>query len=232
MQDLIDRAALVGPITETPGASRPHDHPARWPITCASGSARSTRWSRARRSRSAGRPESCCSRAGWSMPGSRRRPRCRKRHRAAAADLFRLQRSASGMGAAAVGQRPRGAGARLDAGAGGSGRGAGGAGGGSPARPRKRPLEPRRGTGASAGHRSRPDPLGAAHPGPDRGAGNPLGITGLRDAADRGLRFATRSEGAGSQRLLDVLLAREGLSMTDLRTPSTAPPRPMPTSPR
>jgi putative molybdopterin biosynthesis protein len=48
--------------------------------------------------------------------------------------------------------------------------------------------------------------------------GNPLGITGLRDAAGRGLRFATRSEGAGSQRLLDVLLAREGLSMTDLNT--------------
>ncbi len=48
--------------------------------------------------------------------------------------------------------------------------------------------------------------------------GNPLGITGLRDAASRRLRFAMRSEGAGSQRLLDVLLAREGLSMTDLNT--------------
>lgn len=43
-------------------------------------------------------------------------------------------------------------------------------------------------------------------------AGNPLGITGLRDAAARGLRFAIRGEGAGSQRLLDLLLAREGLS--------------------
>lgn len=49
-------------------------------------------------------------------------------------------------------------------------------------------------------------------------AGNPLGITGLRDAATRGLRFATRAEGAGSQRLLDVLLAREGLAPTDLTT--------------
>lgn len=49
-------------------------------------------------------------------------------------------------------------------------------------------------------------------------AGNPLGITGLRDAAERGLRFATRSEGAGSQRLLDVLLAREGLTPADLTT--------------
>lgn len=47
---------------------------------------------------------------------------------------------------------------------------------------------------------------------------NPLGITGLRDAAERGLRFATRSEGAGSQRLLDVLLAREGLSLAQITT--------------
>lgn len=47
-------------------------------------------------------------------------------------------------------------------------------------------------------------------------AGNPLGIAGLRDAAARGLRFATRSAGAGSQRLLEVLLAREGLSTAAL----------------
>jgi putative molybdopterin biosynthesis protein len=47
---------------------------------------------------------------------------------------------------------------------------------------------------------------------------NPLGITGLRDAAERGLRFAIRSEGAGSQRLLDVLLAREGLSLAEITT--------------
>ncbi len=47
---------------------------------------------------------------------------------------------------------------------------------------------------------------------------NPLGITGLRDAATRGLRFATRNEGAGSQRLLDVLLSREGLTLADLTT--------------
>lgn len=47
---------------------------------------------------------------------------------------------------------------------------------------------------------------------------NPLGIIGLRDAAERGLRFATRSEGAGSQRLLDVLLAREGLSLAQITT--------------
>ena len=47
-------------------------------------------------------------------------------------------------------------------------------------------------------------------------AGNPLDVTGLRDAAERGLRFATRTAGAGSARLLEVLLAREGLSMAGL----------------
>jgi putative molybdopterin biosynthesis protein len=47
-------------------------------------------------------------------------------------------------------------------------------------------------------------------------AGNPLGVTGLKDAAARGLRFATRAGGAGSTRLFEVLLAREGLSMADL----------------
>ncbi len=49
-------------------------------------------------------------------------------------------------------------------------------------------------------------------------SGNPLGITGLRDAVGRGLRFATRVAGAGSQRLLDVLLSREGLATSDLAT--------------
>lgn len=48
--------------------------------------------------------------------------------------------------------------------------------------------------------------------------GNPLGVTGLADAVKRSLRFALRSEGAGSQRLLDVLLAREGLSRAALIT--------------
>jgi excisionase family DNA binding protein len=47
-------------------------------------------------------------------------------------------------------------------------------------------------------------------------AGNPMGITGLADAAARGARFAMRAEGAGSQRLLDVLLAREGLNRAAL----------------
>jgi excisionase family DNA binding protein len=49
-------------------------------------------------------------------------------------------------------------------------------------------------------------------------AGNPLGVSGLEDAAQRGLRFATRADGAGSTRLFEVLLAREGLSMADLTT--------------
>lgn len=46
--------------------------------------------------------------------------------------------------------------------------------------------------------------------------GNPLGIIGLKDAAARRLRFAARAGGAGSTRLLEVLLAREGLSIADL----------------
>jgi len=50
--------------------------------------------------------------------------------------------------------------------------------------------------------------------------GNPAQISGIRDAAKRGLRFAVRSEGAGSQRLLDLLLAREGLCAGDLATTS------------
>jgi excisionase family DNA binding protein len=45
---------------------------------------------------------------------------------------------------------------------------------------------------------------------------NPLGIASLADAAARGLRFAVRGEGAGSQRLLEVLLARAGLRLADL----------------
>jgi len=49
-------------------------------------------------------------------------------------------------------------------------------------------------------------------------AGNPLGISGLKDAAARGLRFATRAGGAGSTRLFEVLLARDGLSQADLTT--------------
>ncbi|ATX65627.1 helix-turn-helix transcriptional regulator [Roseinatronobacter bogoriensis] len=49
-------------------------------------------------------------------------------------------------------------------------------------------------------------------------AGNPQGIADLKDAAQRGLRFATRAGGAGSTRLFEALLAREGLSLVDLTT--------------
>ncbi|MFN7003003.1 MAG: substrate-binding domain-containing protein [Roseinatronobacter sp.] len=48
--------------------------------------------------------------------------------------------------------------------------------------------------------------------------GNPQGIADLKDATQRGLRFATRAGGAGSTRLLEALLAREGLSLADLTT--------------
>jgi len=48
--------------------------------------------------------------------------------------------------------------------------------------------------------------------------GNPLGVTGLQDAIARGLRFAMRTDGAGSQRLLDVLLAGQGMTAADLTT--------------
>lgn len=46
--------------------------------------------------------------------------------------------------------------------------------------------------------------------------GNPLRLQGLADAVRHGARVVMRSEGAGSQRLLDVLLAREGLSRAAL----------------
>lgn len=49
-------------------------------------------------------------------------------------------------------------------------------------------------------------------------AGNPLGIASLKDAVARKLRFAMRADGAGSARLLDVLLAREGLTIAQLVT--------------
>lgn len=46
--------------------------------------------------------------------------------------------------------------------------------------------------------------------------GNPKGITSLEDAAARSLRFAVRGDGAGSQRLLEVLLVRSGLAVGEL----------------
>jgi putative molybdopterin biosynthesis protein len=53
--------------------------------------------------------------------------------------------------------------------------------------------------------------------------GNPLKIEGLGDLAARGLRVTMRGKGAGSQILLDMLLAREGLSLANLNiVPRTA----------
>lgn len=42
--------------------------------------------------------------------------------------------------------------------------------------------------------------------------GNPLGVAGLADVAERGLRLARRGSGSGSQVLLEVLLDRAGLT--------------------
>jgi putative molybdopterin biosynthesis protein len=50
-------------------------------------------------------------------------------------------------------------------------------------------------------------------------AGNPLAIAGLEDVAQRRLRFARRSEGSGSQALLEILLARAELGVEDLASP-------------
>ncbi len=50
--------------------------------------------------------------------------------------------------------------------------------------------------------------------------GNPHAVASLRDVAERGLRFATRGQGAGSHVLLDMLLAREGLTLADLNLAS------------
>lgn len=47
-------------------------------------------------------------------------------------------------------------------------------------------------------------------------AGNPHDVTSLRDCAELGLRFALRGDGSGTQRLLDIHLSRNGLSLADL----------------
>jgi len=53
--------------------------------------------------------------------------------------------------------------------------------------------------------------------------GNPHDAASLRDCVELGLRFALRSEGSGTQRLLDIQLSRSGLSMADLNiVPGTA----------
>jgi excisionase family DNA binding protein len=54
-------------------------------------------------------------------------------------------------------------------------------------------------------------------------ADNPLQLTSLREAAERGLRAAQRPEGAGAQQLLLALLHKDGLRLDDLRTTHVAP---------
>jgi putative molybdopterin biosynthesis protein len=49
-------------------------------------------------------------------------------------------------------------------------------------------------------------------------AGNPHGIAGLTDVVERGLRLARRRDGAGSQLLLDALLARAHVGPEALTT--------------
>jgi putative molybdopterin biosynthesis protein len=57
-------------------------------------------------------------------------------------------------------------------------------------------------------------------------AGNPLGVTGLRDAHGKKLRIAVRPEGAGAQQLLISLLKREGPSISDFGGIVVAPTGP------
>jgi putative molybdopterin biosynthesis protein len=57
-------------------------------------------------------------------------------------------------------------------------------------------------------------------------AGNPLQLSSLREAHARNLRAALRPPGAGAQQLLEGLLRREGLGITDLRNTLVAPTGP------
>jgi putative molybdopterin biosynthesis protein len=56
--------------------------------------------------------------------------------------------------------------------------------------------------------------------------GNPLGLAGLQDACEGGLRVAVRPEGAGAQQLLMSLLKRDGLSISDFDRTFVAPTGP------
>jgi putative molybdopterin biosynthesis protein len=154
------------------------------------------------------------------MPGSRRRPSCRGRHRPAAADLCRLERSAAGMGAAAVGQRARGAGR-------GSTQGLEDLAAGRAVLAGCHLLDPETDEWNLAAVKAHLP--GGRHvlihwarrtQGLMTAAGNPLGITGLATPPRAACASPLRAEGAGSQRLLDVLLAREGLAPPTSNTSS------------
>jgi putative molybdopterin biosynthesis protein len=53
-------------------------------------------------------------------------------------------------------------------------------------------------------------------------AGNPHGLTSIRDAHNLGLRLVIRPDGAGAQQLLSAVLKREGLTLADFGEPSVA----------
>jgi excisionase family DNA binding protein len=53
--------------------------------------------------------------------------------------------------------------------------------------------------------------------------GNPLRLTGLKDAISKKARIVQRQQGAGAQQLLLSLLKRDGLALGDLRKPIHAP---------
>jgi molybdate-binding protein len=57
-------------------------------------------------------------------------------------------------------------------------------------------------------------------------AGNPSGVTRVRDIKDKGLRMAVRPDGAGAQQLLVGLLQAAGLSLEDLGPTHVAPTGP------
>jgi putative molybdopterin biosynthesis protein len=57
-------------------------------------------------------------------------------------------------------------------------------------------------------------------------AGNPLGLSGVKDLKARKARVAVRPDGAGAQQLLLALLKRDGLSLKDLGKPFVAPTGP------
>jgi excisionase family DNA binding protein len=57
-------------------------------------------------------------------------------------------------------------------------------------------------------------------------AGNPKGISSLRDAAARGAKLAGRPPGAGAQQLLEALLKRDGLMPRQLEPALVAPTGP------
>lgn len=57
-------------------------------------------------------------------------------------------------------------------------------------------------------------------------AGNPLGLSSLTSARDRNARIIVRPEGAGAQQLLQALLKREGVDISEFGSAAEAPTGP------